>query len=541
MADAPKLVGTDTLRIAYPKINQIIDKVNDYQGQIDQLVIEGDSSVEAAQARVDKDGKTYTTLKARLDWYDEEFDVRGVNVKKYGAIGDGLIDDTIAIQNALNAENIVIIPKGDFKVKDLTLKTGQQLLISGNLNYDPASSGSMITASSLDGVGIYGFGGTLNGNGNDTATSITLAGCTNSIVKGLRIKTFLNKGISLNNCDGVIVSENNVSGGSGTSGAGISVFGATCYRCTVTNNVVDGNRIGISVNGGGYHTINSNTCDANALSGIMLDGIVTGSGDGTKHSTVKGNVITNCSNSGYGGIYLGNGSSYNDISNNISSKNARSGIRFSAGSGFALYGNILSNNILRENSYHGVEMSYGYQTIIAGNSIYNNTQRGIVGSYSDNCKISDNIIRGNTQQGIFWQSGNTSINDNQATGNDKGIELAYGGSSPNNNVITGNDLSGNTTSNLTVVDINKIENNIGYVNENRGIATSLANGGTIPHGLAGNPSVTPYGFASVQAKGTSNAGPSNIRVNTDATNITVYYQGTGPFDFYWTASLGSII
>lgn len=37
------------------------------QAQLDQIVIEGDSSVEAAQARVDADGTAHATLKARCD------------------------------------------------------------------------------------------------------------------------------------------------------------------------------------------------------------------------------------------------------------------------------------------------------------------------------------------------------------------------------------------------------------------------------------------------------------------------------------------
>lgn len=88
MADAPKLVGTDTLRVAYPKINSAIDNANkavtdsatakvdasnakttanSVQTQLDQIVIEGDSSVEAAQARVDLFGNSSTTLKNRID------------------------------------------------------------------------------------------------------------------------------------------------------------------------------------------------------------------------------------------------------------------------------------------------------------------------------------------------------------------------------------------------------------------------------------------------------------------------------------------
>lgn len=39
-----------------------------------------------------------------------------VNVKEYGAIGDGIVDDTVAIRNALNASDNVFFPKGDYKI-----------------------------------------------------------------------------------------------------------------------------------------------------------------------------------------------------------------------------------------------------------------------------------------------------------------------------------------------------------------------------------------------------------------------------------------
>lgn len=46
---------------------QALSQSQDTQAQLDQIVIEGDSSVEAAQARVDEDGTAHSTLKARLD------------------------------------------------------------------------------------------------------------------------------------------------------------------------------------------------------------------------------------------------------------------------------------------------------------------------------------------------------------------------------------------------------------------------------------------------------------------------------------------
>lgn len=86
---AERINYTDTLRIGTDKINGAIDAANlaesvsasadtkattalsnseSTQTQLDTIVINGDSSVEAAQARVDATGTTtYTTLKARLD------------------------------------------------------------------------------------------------------------------------------------------------------------------------------------------------------------------------------------------------------------------------------------------------------------------------------------------------------------------------------------------------------------------------------------------------------------------------------------------
>lgn len=47
--------------------NAAVEQVRNIQAQVDQLVVEGDSSVEAAQARVDAEGNVFATLKERLD------------------------------------------------------------------------------------------------------------------------------------------------------------------------------------------------------------------------------------------------------------------------------------------------------------------------------------------------------------------------------------------------------------------------------------------------------------------------------------------
>jgi hypothetical protein len=142
-----KIEPSEKLRTSYPKINAAIDAAEQAktdstnavstanaadtqskstQAQLDQVVIEGDSSVEAAQARVKADGTTFTTLQERLNNSDAELAENtkhiGVSVKdkKYGAKGDGVTDDTSIIQNAFNTEDIIIIPTGTFMINAIT-------------------------------------------------------------------------------------------------------------------------------------------------------------------------------------------------------------------------------------------------------------------------------------------------------------------------------------------------------------------------------------------------------------------------------------
>jgi hypothetical protein len=131
MADAPKILGTDTLRDAYPKLNSAIDNSNEaktkadgadgkadtaietantakttadtVQSQFDQVVAEaGENNPEVVQARGEA-----VNLNARLNATDAQLADLAINVKNYGAKGDWNgttgTDDITAITNSVNS------------------------------------------------------------------------------------------------------------------------------------------------------------------------------------------------------------------------------------------------------------------------------------------------------------------------------------------------------------------------------------------------------------------------------------------------------
>lgn len=60
---------------------------------------------------------------------DSEISYYPINVKKYGAVGDGVTDDTAAIKNALKSNYVVYFPNGEYIVSDTILLQSKQKII----------------------------------------------------------------------------------------------------------------------------------------------------------------------------------------------------------------------------------------------------------------------------------------------------------------------------------------------------------------------------------------------------------------------------
>jgi polygalacturonase len=111
-------------------------------------------------------------------------DIVTVDVKKFGAKGDGSTDDTTAFQNAINSltdNSIFLIPKGQYSISSLTL--------SGKNN-----------------IKIIGYGATLFGD-NNTKNMMEISNCKFIYFEGIKF-TFRNQPTTYSISAGIIIKAN---------------------------------------------------------------------------------------------------------------------------------------------------------------------------------------------------------------------------------------------------------------------------------------------------------------------------------------------
>lgn len=449
-----------------------------------------------------------------------------VSVNNYPVL-DGETDDTNRLQRALNdtINKILVIPYGTtLNILNVNLNSNQTILLDGSIIVGNNASYSLI-CNDIENITLIGKNGGIKTTNNiDQCSAIRINNVTNFLIERISINGFKNKSIDITGTSKGKVINCNISYSNGSTGAGISLFSNTVKNCDIINNNIKNSRIGVALNGCQECYITNNTLLDNDLSGIMIDGIVTGSGDGGTYNFVNNNIVKGCTNTNYGAIYLGNGSSHNTIVNNYIKSNLCSGIRLTTAENIPCKDNFIDSNTIILNK-HGIEMSFSSKNYISDNLISSNTLRGVTANTCDNNVFKGNKISNNTNEGMLIQSGLCQIIANYLTENSIGLSIQFGGSTPTDNNVINNISENNTTEDYKLAGTFNAKNNINYPNKTYGNITLSGDGANtifnIPHGLPKTPL-----YANVQANSVNT--PLDFFVTVNATNIVVTFKTPPP-------------
>ena len=349
-------------------------------------------------------GSVLTTVQAKLR--------ESVSVKDFGAVGDGVTDDTAAIQAAIVASENVNFPKGNYLISVSLLLTantritadGAILIASAGFSAGSYTFKSMITDGedvavenvSIDGlvfngssvasiVGVH----TLN-SANQSFTNLEMYNLnaplllrgdnlvpTNLLVQHCEIYDCVT-GISVSGLhrDQILVKDNFVHriDGSGIAlqdSVGAEVSGNSCVRCGEVN----GN--GIFIKGCSDIEVINNFCSQNSILAFSGSGIgINMSGAFTNQGIViTGNVVERSGDDGidcYTELLAVNKNII--ISNNILRSNTNSGINATTATGGVQNDFIISNNQIYDNGFHGIGLTNCDGFVITDNMLTDNSQ-----------------------------------------------------------------------------------------------------------------------------------------------------------------------
>lgn len=419
-----------------------------------------------------------------------------INVKDFGAVGDGVTDDTTAIQTALNSaiNKAVFFPVGVYIVSGLTCGTDVAIFGCGITNTQiklKNGSTSQVLSSSnathlfMKDIGFDGnkdncpnstncveiYGSELNGNGFwiencgfFNANSIGLyqhgtyskSRISNCVVEGNKLD-----GISANATNSVF--EKNRCVGNGRFGILITGAWAQILENTCANNgQLVGNGAGIGVVEADYALAEGNNCVSNGVGNLFTHGLQFNT---VNHGVMSCNYSQGNNGSGLD-IYK---SPYCTCSSNQTFANKVRGIEVDT---LSIYSTITSN-VVRANSDIGISVFNTQGTIVANNSVISN---GMLGTVTNNLTGEANkpygiYLWGPVNYGNYITITGNSISQN--VGSDSNGVGLFIDQNCVGVTLTDNKFSGNT------VNLSAVKTNFFAIENNEGIHTSESGAGFI--------------------------------------------------------------
>ena len=434
MADATRIKDLTETTTLSPDMNLAVDNASggtkriQLSTLIDENLTTAGKAADAAAVgelksaimELEQEGYPIVSIEAAVDAWAQENEEEIVNgyvtPEMFGAVGNGVNDDTAAVQAALTSSNTVVL-RGKYAINietHIAPKSGNVILFDGGELFAlPASQVStnqyfepIIDIINVDNVTIKGQG-CINGNRNNQPTE---AGKTNEWASGIRITNSNNihiSGIRLIDChgDGIeiyryntnifidnILCNNNYRQGLTIGGVSGCVVTNSIFRNTNGTAPEAGITIEVEANYYAENVTIDNCAFFNNVYGIQV---------ASKTSAISGYTIKNVA-----------------ISNCTALNNSDAGYRIECKDGCAISncvaqgtaygfwvrqsdGIIISGSIAKELSSIGVYIQQSSFVKINGMMIFDNAERGVyIAQGCDNIELCDCTIYGNSGAGI---------------------------------------------------------------------------------------------------------------------------------------------
>jgi parallel beta-helix repeat protein len=381
-----------------------------------------------------------------------------VSVKDFGAVGDGVTDDTAAIQSAINSgAGKILFPKGTFLSGLLTPANNVSLVGFGRgisiLKLKSGADtqlvfGTSISAFNISGLEIDGnksnqslarnllqfFSSTnisvVNNHIHDASQdAIYFTGCNDCLIEGNKINDNDRNGVS---CGAAVdtsvnmrIMHNDISGHTGANDIGISLEPAA--KSLVFGNTLTDNWDGVTLAGDGTETIdcNENTIQGNTITATAASNraiVVAGVSRVTDNNLILENKISGHYARGIVGLTtVGNTFSGNIIED-------LSGTNSLAFEGISIDDSVISNNRIAGSQLHGLLLTSSDGNTIVGNHVFNNS-----------------LLAANVRDGIRLDScSGTTVTGNYSSGTNQQFGIREN-TAATANTFSGNYVSGNAT------------------------------------------------------------------------------------------------
>lgn len=289
-------------------------------------------------------------------------------VYQCSAVNNGIFycfttNDWQAIPDVSNLLNAIVLDGitqlrlyGEMRINDVYPAAYSKIHLEGVFRTTSATGMFIINGVNyvtIEGGRIYGDSST------DTQNGIVIIGGSNCIIKDVSVLSVKNKGVGISGSSKFnLISGIFCSGMSGTTGAGLSIYGDSAIENKIEAATVTNCRIGIALNGCKHNIIKGVNSYYNGC-GICLDGIVSDSGDGAYYNVIS-DIITRQTSGTLGAIYLGNGANHNIVSN-VDSYADTYGLRASSHPDHPVCYNKLIGFTIAENTTSAVSMSVSDQ------------------------------------------------------------------------------------------------------------------------------------------------------------------------------------